>query len=66
MRHCFMLSYNIYHRASKGKLSLCSSTIFHQYIYQREGVAEVSQIFLRDTHVLPKLFSYEKHCRCER
>jgi hypothetical protein len=24
-----------------------------------EGVAEVSQIFLRDTHVLPKLVSYE-------
>jgi hypothetical protein len=28
-----------------------------------EGVAEVSQIFLRDTHVLPKLVSYEEHCR---
>jgi hypothetical protein len=27
------------------------------------GVAEVSQIFLRDTHVLPKLVSYEQHCR---
>jgi hypothetical protein len=25
-----------------------------------EGVAEVSQIFLRDTHVLPKLVSYEE------
>jgi hypothetical protein len=25
-----------------------------------EGVAEVPQIFLRDTHVLPKLVSYEK------
>jgi hypothetical protein len=24
---------------------------------------EVSQIFLRDTHVLPKLVSYEEHCR---
>jgi hypothetical protein len=24
-----------------------------------EGVAEASQIFLRDSHVLPKLFSYE-------
>jgi hypothetical protein len=31
-----------------------------------EGVAEVSQIFLRDTHVLPKLFSYEEHCRRDR
>jgi hypothetical protein len=28
-----------------------------------EGVAEVSQIFLRDIHVLPKLVSYEEHCR---
>jgi hypothetical protein len=28
-----------------------------------EGVAEVSQIFLRDTHVLPILVSYEEHCR---
>jgi hypothetical protein len=27
-----------------------------------EGVVEVSQIFLRDSHVLPKLVSYEKHC----
>jgi hypothetical protein len=26
-----------------------------------EGVAEVSQIFLRDTHVLPKLVSYEEY-----
>jgi hypothetical protein len=25
-----------------------------------ETVAEASQIFLRDTHVLPKLFSYEQ------
>jgi hypothetical protein len=31
-----------------------------------EGVAEVSQIFLRDTHVLPKFVSYEEHCRCDR
>jgi hypothetical protein len=28
-----------------------------------KGVAEASQIFLRDTHVLPKLVSYEEHCR---
>jgi hypothetical protein len=28
-----------------------------------DGVAEVSQIFLRDTHVLPKLVNYEEHCR---
>jgi hypothetical protein len=31
-----------------------------------EGVAEVSQIFLRDTHVLPKLVSYQEHCRRDR
>jgi hypothetical protein len=31
-----------------------------------EGVAEVSQIFLRGTHVLPKLISYEEHCRRDR
>jgi hypothetical protein len=30
------------------------------------GVAEVSQIFLRDTHVLPKLVSYEEYCRRDR
>jgi hypothetical protein len=31
-----------------------------------EGVAEVSQIFLRDTHLLPKLVNYEEHCRRDR
>jgi hypothetical protein len=31
-----------------------------------ERVAEVSQIFLRDTLVLPKLVSYEEHCRRDR
>jgi hypothetical protein len=31
-----------------------------------EGVAEVSQTLLRDTHVLPKLVSYEEHCRRDR
>jgi hypothetical protein len=30
------------------------------------GVAEVSQIFPRDTHVLPKLVSYEEHSRRNR
>jgi hypothetical protein len=28
-----------------------------------EGVAEAFQIFLRDTHVSPKLLSYKKHCK---
>jgi hypothetical protein len=31
-----------------------------------EGVAELSQIFLRDTHVLLKLVSYEEHSRRDR
>jgi hypothetical protein len=31
-----------------------------------EGVAEISQIFLRDTHVLPRLVSYEEHCKRDR
>jgi hypothetical protein len=43
----------------------CFSTILHTYQtrFIRKGAAEVSQIFLRDTHVLPKLVSYEEHCR---
>jgi hypothetical protein len=31
-----------------------------------EGVVEISQIFLRDTHVLPILVSYEEHCKRDR
>jgi hypothetical protein len=31
-----------------------------------EGVAEVSQIFLQNTHILPILISYEEHCRRDR
>jgi hypothetical protein len=42
------------------------NTYIHTYIlYPRfipEGVAEVSQIFLRDILILPKLVSYEEHC----
>jgi hypothetical protein len=40
------------------------STLYSHFIL--EGVAEVTQIFLRDTHVLPKLVSYEEHCRRDR
>jgi hypothetical protein len=29
-------------------------------------IAEASQILLRDVHVLPQLFSYEKYCRRDR
>jgi hypothetical protein len=31
-----------------------------------EGVEETSQIFLRDTPILPKLLSYIKYCRRDR
>jgi hypothetical protein len=31
-----------------------------------EGLAEASQIFLRDAHFLPKLLSYYEYCRCDR
>jgi hypothetical protein len=31
-----------------------------------KGVAEVSQIFLRDTHILPKFISYDEYCRRDR
>jgi hypothetical protein len=53
------------------KTSFDNSTLnFYIHTYHPrfipEGVAEVSQIFLRDTHVLPKLVSYEEHCRRER
>jgi hypothetical protein len=47
-------------------------SLLHTYIHTYhsrfipEGVAEVSQIFLRDTHVLPKLVSYKEHCRRDR
>jgi hypothetical protein len=43
--------------------------MFREYIHTYhsrfipEGVAEVSQVFLRYTHVLPKLISYEEHWR---
>jgi hypothetical protein len=49
------------------KLKLFTSYI-HTYHsrFIPEGVAEVTQIFLRDTYVLPKLVSYEEHCRRDR
>jgi hypothetical protein len=34
--------------------------------FHPEGVAEISQIMLRDTHVLPNLVSYEEHCSRDR
>jgi hypothetical protein len=42
----------------------------HTYTYHSqfipEGIAEVSQIFLRDNHVLPKLVNFEEHRRRDR
>jgi hypothetical protein len=48
--------------------TLTEVTYIHTYHsrFIPEGVADVSQIFLRDTHVLPKLVSYEEHCRHDR
>jgi hypothetical protein len=43
---------------------------FGRYTYHSrfipEGVAEESQIFLQDAHVLPKLLIYEEYCRRDR
>jgi hypothetical protein len=42
--------------------TITTHTYIHTYHsrFIPEGVAEVSQIVLRDTHVLPKLVSYEE------
>jgi hypothetical protein len=47
---------------------MLQNTYIHTYHsrFNPEGVAEVSQIFLRHTHVLPKLVSYEEHCRRDK
>jgi hypothetical protein len=46
-----------------GRDSVKIHTYHSRYIL--EGVAGVSQIFLRDTHVLPKFVSYEELCRSD-
>jgi hypothetical protein len=46
----------------KIKLLLFNVHTYHSRFIP-EGVAEVSQIFPRDTHVLPKFVSYEEHLR---
>jgi hypothetical protein len=60
-QHVMLLQYDISANALKLRA-------IHIYIYTiiPEGVAEVSQIFLQNTHVLPKLVSYEEHCRRDR
>jgi hypothetical protein len=37
----------------------CLKVLCHYLRFIPEGVADASKIFLRDTHVLPKLVSYE-------
>jgi hypothetical protein len=56
---------NCYSRSYENHLLNILTTYIHTYHshFIAEGVAEVSQIFLRDTHILPKLVSYEEHCR---
>jgi hypothetical protein len=45
-----------------------NSFYIHTYYlrYIPEGVAEASQIFIRDAHVLPKLLSYEEYWRLDK
>jgi hypothetical protein len=45
---------------------LCFRLIVHHSRFTPKGIAEVSPIFLRDTHVLPKLLSCEEYCRRDR
>jgi hypothetical protein len=57
-----------------GGIKILEALRWHTYTYIHtyhsrsipEGAAEASQILLRDTHVLPKLVSYEEHCRRDR
>jgi hypothetical protein len=51
-------------RAVPDKFTTYTHTYHSRFI--PEEVAEVSQIFLRDTHVSPKLVSCEEHCRRDR
>jgi hypothetical protein len=68
--HCVIVSKI---KIKSNNLSVSSITtvklILHNYIHTYhsrfipEGVAEAFQIFFRVAHVLPKLVSYEEHCR---
>jgi hypothetical protein len=55
-------------RALTEGLPSSSIVIIHTYRsrFIPEGVAETSQIFLRDAHVLQKLLSYEEYRRRDR
>jgi hypothetical protein len=56
------------HLAAQGQYPTQIHTYIHTYHsrFIPDGVAEVPQIFLRDAHVLPKLFSYEKYSTCNK
>jgi hypothetical protein len=43
--------------------TVCIHTFTYHSRFIPEKVAEASQIFLRDALVLPRLLSYEEHCR---
>jgi hypothetical protein len=71
----YVIIYNVIVRGVYGSMSLiiahCTDKqliYIHTYPsrFIPEGVVEVSQIFLRDAHALPKLVSYEEHCRRDR
>jgi hypothetical protein len=46
----------------KGVVENSQNTYIALTLYPRRGSRDIS-VFLRDTHVLPKYVSYEKHCR---
>jgi hypothetical protein len=71
--NCFnFIAVDLVQRTFIFKRSFNLFQIEHTYIHAYhsrfilEGVAEASQIFLRDTHVLPKLVGYEEHCSRDR
>jgi hypothetical protein len=55
-RLCFILCYDADYD--------CTQTYHSRFIHT--GVAKPSQIFLRDTHFLPKRLSNKENCRCYR
>jgi hypothetical protein len=69
----FLIGKSVMDKMQVARSNICDVCMYnYTYLYTYhsrfipEGVAEVSQIFLRDTHVLPKLVSYEEHCRRDR
>jgi hypothetical protein len=76
-RHTQFTVYRLYFRLCTALIARALALILNRIVYYDslltvhtyhsrfipEGVAEVSQIFLRNTHVLPTLVNYEEHCR---